>query len=100
MKSEKTHTEWKELVYKFNSSGLSMTQFSKNNNIKSTTFTYWVKMFNKPTKTSSNLVKLPKFEMVEQEPIHLSINNFKLEIPWNTSTEKISKILAVIREKI
>lgn len=100
MKSEKTHAEWKELVYKFNSSGLSMTQFSKNNNVKPSTFVYWVKMFNKPAKKSSSLVKLPKFEMVDQEPIHLYINNFKLEIPVNTSTEKIAKLLSVIREKI
>ena len=98
MTSKKTHSEWKELVKKFNSSGQSMTQFSKDNGVKPSTFIYWVKMFKKPKGKVSNLVKLPTKQILHSEPVQISINSIKLEFPGTISTNKIAEIISVIRE--
>ncbi len=100
MKSNKTHDEWKELVFKYNKSGLSMAEFSRNNNLKPTTFVYWTKMFNTNVNKTSNFVKHPNIEIRNYEPVHLSINNIKLEVPADAPTEKIARIISVLREKI
>jgi len=98
MTSKKTHAEWQELVKKFNSSGQSMTQFSKDNGVKPSTFIYWVKMFKEPKGKVSNLVKLPIKQILNTDPIHISLNSIKLELPGTISTNKISEIISIIRD--
>ena len=85
MKSKKKHEEWKELVSDFNESGLSMATFCKGKDLKPSTFIYWVKMFNKPVNKVPKLVKLPVNSMSNLDPIQISINNIKIELPGITA---------------
>ncbi len=97
MKSKKNREEWKKLVDDFNQSDLSMTKFSNENDIKPSTFIYWVKMFNKPEAMSAKLVKLPVKQITENKPIQIAINSIKLEIPGDMVTEKIAQLVSAIR---
>ncbi len=100
MKSKKTHDEWKKLVLEFNKSSLAMKEFCQEIQVKPSTFIYWVKMFNKLEVKASKLVKLPINKIVDINPIQITINNIKLEILGDMATEKIAKLVSVIREVI
>lgn len=100
MKSKKSHEEWKKLVTDFNESGLSMTAFCKNTDLKASTFIYWIKMFNQPINKVSKLVKLPIKQLSKISSIQIAIDQIKLEIPGNMSADKISKLIVAIREVI
>ena len=98
MKSKKTHNEWNTLVSEFEQSGLSMANFCEGNNLKPSTFIYWVKKF-------SSKVSVPKLVKLETRPvvnipkhIQIIIGDIKLEIPCLFPLEKISRLISVIKE--
>lgn len=100
MKSKKSHEEWKKLVSEFNKSGLSMTVFCRNRDLKVSTFIYWIKMFNKPVNKVPKLVKLSINQISKVNNIRITIEQVNLEIPGTMTTDKISKLISVIREVI
>ena len=100
MKSKKKHSEWKALVSQFKNSGLSMTGFSRENNLKPSTFIYWVKMFSTDTDNPKMIKLEPK---VSNNPnrtdnVKIIIGNAKLEISGIIKPEKISKIISILME--
>ncbi|QEN03563.1 hypothetical protein EW093_16690 [Thiospirochaeta perfilievii] len=99
MKSRKSHEEWKLLVSEFNKSGQSVAAFSRENNLKASTFIYWVKMFSINTE-KSNLVKIkPKTSNSKKtHDIKIIVNDTKIEICGVINSDKISKIIAVLME--
>ncbi len=101
MKRRRTHEEWKELVLKFNKSGLSMTRFCEGIDLKASTFIYWVKKFNQTVVKATKLVKLPLKNITKSaSPIQITIDDIKFELPNYMPTDKISKIISAIREII
>ncbi len=97
---KKSNEEWKILVEEYNKSGLSMTAFANNNDIKPSTFIYRVKSFNHVEVKSPKLVKLSTIQIVDIKPIQIAINKVKLEIPGDMVTEKIARLVSAIREVI
>lgn len=99
MKSQKSHDEWKSLVSKFNKSGLSMAGFSRENNLKASTFFYWVKMFSRDIE-KPNLVKIePRISHSKKtHDIQIILGDIKLEISGAISSDKMSKILSILME--
>ena len=97
MKSKKSSDEWQELVGKFNKSGLSIANFSRQNNMNISTFTYWVKKINASSKKVAKLVKLPIPKQPSSTPILISVDGIKIEIANNIPIDKIIKIISVIR---
>lgn len=100
MKSKKTHNEWNTLVSEFEKSGVSMANFCGGNNLKPSTFIYWVKKFSSKASVPK-LVKLETSQIVnipQQIQIQIIIGNIKLEIPGIYPPEKISRLISVIRE--
>ncbi len=100
MKSNKSYEEWKQLVLDFNESGLSKAAFCADKNFRASTFIYWVKMFNKPKSDIEKLVKLHLKSIKTIPNIQIAIDNVKLEIPGSMSTDKISRLLSVVKEVI
>jgi len=100
MKSKKSSDEWQELVGKFNKSGLSIADFSRQNNMNISTFTYWVKKINTSNKEVAKLVKLPISKQPSSTPILISVDGIKVEIASNIPIEKIIKIISVIRGSV
>ena len=100
MKSKKSHTEWKALVSQYNSSGLSMAGFSREHNLKPSTFIYWVKMFS-TNNDKPKMIKLePKPTTIPRIPdnITITIGEINLKISGILKPEKISKILSILME--
>jgi hypothetical protein len=100
MKSKKSHTEWKALVTQFKNSGLSMSRFSRENNLKGSTFIYWVKMFSADT-DKTKMIKLepkPANTLKRTDDVKIIIGNVKLEISGILKPEKISKIISILME--
>lgn len=95
MKSKYTLEERKQLVIEQQKSGLTITEFTKQKNIKQTTFQNWLRRL----KTTESR-KLVKVNLKTEQPLEstlLMINNIKLEIPASVSTLKIAQIISAIR---
>ncbi len=100
MKTNKSKEEWTFLVEEYNKSGLSMTKFATEKDIKPSTFIYRVKTLNQSEEKIPKLVKLPARKIIDIKPIQIVINNIKLEIPGDMETANIVKLVSVIREVI
>ena len=92
-----TANERAQHVQSYLSSNLSLTQYSKENNLCKSTLATWLRQYN-----SANLVSNNSFQdvtpMLKQEPI-VSNSNIKLTLPNGVSLEFDSSILPqVIRE--
>ena len=98
MKKTKTKEEWKDIVEKYDNSGLSASKFCDNNNIPKSTFQYWIKKYSKNHKLS--VVKVTPNITAISATTRVTINNFILEIPNKTSVNKIAKLISIIREDI
>lgn len=98
MKSKITSDKWIGLVNKQRDSGLSAAEFARQNSLNPSTFQYWSKKVKDGNK--EKLVKVTPKTAVVAEPTLLMINNFKIEIPASASSQKIAKIISVIREDI
>ncbi|QEN04148.1 hypothetical protein EW093_16705 [Thiospirochaeta perfilievii] len=96
MKSKYTLEERKQLVIEQQKSGLTITEFTKQKNIKQTTFQNWLRRL-KETE-SEKFVKVKLKSEKPLEPTLLMINSIKLEIPATVSSSKIAQIISVIRE--
>jgi len=98
MKSNKSNKEWELLVNQYKDSKLSIIKFSNENNIKPSTFAYWVKKSKQTdSKSLTKLVKIKKPINPEQKMI-LSYGGIVIEISNNISTEVITSIINSIRE--
>ena len=99
MKEHKTKDEWKEIVLDFDSTGFSASKYCDLNNIKKSTFQYWVKKYSR--KHTSNLIKVKAtIPRIQGTVILLEMNNFKLEIPSEVSDIKLTRLISLIRENI
>lgn len=98
MKSMMTSEKWIRLVNKQRDSGLSAAEFARQNSLNPSTFQYWSKKVKDSNKVK--LVKVTPKTTVIAEPTLLMINNFRIEIPTSASSQKIAKIISVIREEV
>jgi len=99
MKTHRTTEVWKEIVLDFDNTGLSASKYCDQNNIKKSTFQYWVKKYSK--KHTANLVKVKTtLPRISGKVILLEMNNFKLEIPSEVSDIKLARLISLIREYI
>ncbi len=96
MRSKRSHEEWKQLVLNQKKSGEPVAVFCRNNNLKGSTFIYWIKKFE--DKKEVKLIKITPRPELSSKPTLIMINNIKLEIPGDVSSDKITKIISVIRE--
>ncbi len=98
MKSKRSTDEWKELVDNYRDSGLSNNKYCIENNLKPSTFIYWIKKFNNSKqKNSNNFVKI-SVPAETCRRMKLSFNQISLEFPVELSAEKISKLITVLKE--
>jgi len=103
--------KWKERVEEYRHSGLSIRNWCKKNEIKETTFKYWINKFNKFERESlaantdfaevllqseSNSNKM----MTESATamLTLSYGNYSIDIADNFNPETLSKLLKVLQK--
>lgn len=99
MKSKKSHAEWKTLVSQFKSSGLSMSRFSRENNLKASTFIYWVKKFSLED-VKTQMIKIePKANIPKlTDNVTITAGEVNLKISGILKPEKLSKIISILME--
>ncbi len=98
MISKRTTEEWKELVDNYKDSGLSNNNYCIENNLKPSTFIYWIKKFNNPKpKSSDRFVKI-SVPAETCRRMKLSFNQISLEFPVEFSAEKISNLITALKE--
>lgn len=99
MKSKKSHKEWKTLVSQFKSSDLSMAGFCRKNNLKTSTFIYWVKMFSGDDDKPKMIKIKPKTATPKKtDNVTITTEEVYLNIRGVIKPEKLSKIISILME--
>ncbi|OPZ88192.1 MAG: hypothetical protein BWY74_03221 [Firmicutes bacterium ADurb.Bin419] len=103
MAQRKSETIWKQTIADCKASGLSARQWCEKNNIKISTYKYWITRLNKQKNSATDIcwaeMKIPK-EMIghtASPSITIKYDNFVLDIHENTDLQLLAAVLKTLR---
>lgn len=98
MNTKRSREEWLKQVQDFKKSGLSINGYCRKNHLAPSTFIYWIKKFdNSKNDKIPKLVKLSA-PMKQAGTMTLHFNDVSIEFPSELAIDKISKLIAVLKE--
>ncbi len=101
MRSYKSESEWKSLIEMYEKSGLSISQFCRETNLKATTFRGWVKKYSKINTEEQPITKVPLQAVVKMDySLIIKLDNIKLEVPLGIEKNDLKKIISALRESV
>jgi len=83
-----------KLIEKFKQSGKRSTQFSREHNICKTTFSDWLKKYNKRDNESFVEVKIPK--TIQGSYVIIKRNGFEIQVDETTSIQSLTTVLKAL----
>jgi len=98
MNKRKSEEEWMQLVKKFNSSGLNVTAWCRENGISKGSFYPYLNKFkalaNEPSEQKWGAIAIPK--NIETSSISLTVANITLNIKSGFDKETLKDILSIV----
>ena len=100
-RSKERENYWRLKFNEWKGSKLSQSKFCESNDIKKSSFGYWVKRFEKEeSNNNDNFVELP-VSIIKTKEIEIVINNrIKINIPDNFNIETLKKVFLSMDIKI
>jgi len=83
-----------KLIEEFRQSGKKQTQFSREHNICHTTFSNWLKKYNKRDDESFVEVKIPK--TIQESYVIIKRNGFEIQVNETTSVQSLITVLKAL----
>lgn len=101
MRSYKSESEWKSLIEMYDKSGLSLSQFCREKNLKATTFRGWVKKNSQQKTEEQPITKVPLQAVVKMDySLIIKLDNIELEVPIGIEKNDLKKIISALRETV